>query len=143
MSTNDEAIAPQQVGECRVDELRDVVVELRRRAERRALDAGQLRERRLRGTPVIRDCVERSIVEPSAQRRVLAGIETETGRLFRAAAQVLLGQPLQQRGERRIGRFSSSLRPGSPGSPACIRQREADRRPQQRATVEACRSGRS
>ena len=131
----DEAVAPELIGECRVDELCDVVVQPRGCAERRAIDARQLRERRLDGPAVVRDRLQRTIVEPTAQRRVVAGVASETGRLFRAASQVLLGETLQQRGERRVGDATALPARRRPSSAS------TDRRLQQLAPVEACRTG--
>ena len=51
----DEAVAPELIAECGVDELCDVVVQPRRCAKRGAIEASQLRKRRLDGPAVSRN----------------------------------------------------------------------------------------
>jgi hypothetical protein len=100
----DEAVPAELISERRVDERCDVVVETGRRRERGTIDALQLRERRIDCLAMLSDRVQRAVVELAAQRRMSSGIELETGCLFRAAAQLVFGETLQQRRQWRLCR---------------------------------------
>ena len=81
----------------------DVIVELARFAERRAVDAGEPARLRLHPRDIFGDACGAGVAQLPAQRRSRPGVEAEPGRAFRRGFQPLVEKLVQHHPELGIG----------------------------------------